>query len=99
MTSADSKAQPKLNAQQEYDLKVEYFNGMVEGEVRLLWKKHKEDLSWYEKMFGDGIKFTVIQPENFVRPEPIVEKKEKVVEKKKEVNKQPAKKNYFCNSG
>ena len=89
------KGTTKLVADQEYDLKVEYFNGMVEGEVRLLWKMHKERLSWYERMFGDGIEFTVITPGHFLRPDvPILAKKEEAKPKppKKVKKKTPAKK-------
>lgn len=81
----------ELKAHQEYDLKVEYFNGMFEGEVRLLWKKNKEKLTWSERLFGDGIKYTVIPAENFVRPElpalPAQEKKKVIKEKKKPLSK------------
>ena len=71
-----------LVANKKYDLKVEYFNGLLEGEVRLLWKKHKEDPSWYEWAFGDGIEFTVIPTQNFLAPpKPIELEKEVVVEK------------------
>ncbi|MEM9545659.1 MAG: PA14 domain-containing protein [Bacteroidota bacterium] len=89
------KGTTQLAANQEYNLKVEYFNGMIEGEVRLLWKMHKEDLSWYERMFGDGIEFTVIAPEHFLRPEePVLAKKEDVKPKppKKKKKKTPQKK-------
>ncbi len=82
-----------LVAKKEYDLKVEYFNGMIEGEVRLLWKKHKEELTWYERLFGDGIEFSVITAENFVPPkEPVKNEKEVVVETKKKVKKKKTKK-------
>lgn len=72
----------ELKANYEYDLKVEYFNGMIEGEVRLLWKKHKEELSWYERVFGDGILPTVITSDNFIppmTPEKVEKTEEKVV--------------------
>jgi len=88
------KGTTKLTANQEYDLKVEYFNAMVEGEIRLLWKMHKEELSWYERLFGDGIEFAVIPAKNFLPPsEPIkVAMKEEVVKQKKKVEKTPPKK-------
>ena len=82
-----------LEAHQEYKLKVEYFNGLLEGEVRLLWMKHKEELSWYEQVFGEDIKFTVIAPENFLPPvEPIKIKKDDVAKTKKKVRKKSTKK-------
>jgi len=87
------KGTKDLIANKEYDLKVEYFNGMIEGEVRLLWKKHKEELSWYERLFGDGIEFSVISAENFIPPkEPIKIKKDVVVETKKKIKKTKTKK-------
>jgi outer membrane protein OmpA-like peptidoglycan-associated protein len=79
----------------EYDLKVEYFNGLLEGEVRLLWKKNKEELTWYEQVFGDGIKPTVIPARNFLSPDkPIkIEKEPDLAVKPKKKEKQiPAKK-------
>ena len=82
-----------LTAKQKYDLKVEYFNAMIEGEVRLLWKKHKEELSWYERAFGDGIEFTVIPAVNFLSPEePIKIEKEPAIKPKKKVKQAPTKK-------
>lgn len=66
-----------LIADKEYDLVVEYFNALYEGEIQLLWKKNKKELSWYERMFGDGIVYEVIDAEYFFRPE---------IPKKAEVN-------------
>ena len=80
-------------ANQEYKLKVEYFNGLLEGEVRLLWMKHKEKLSLYERMFGEETNFKVIAPEYFLPPvEPVKVKKDVVVQTKKKVNKTSTKK-------
>ena len=82
-----------LVAQKKYDLKVEYFNGLFEGEVRLLWKRHKEELSWYERVFGDGIKSTVIPAENFLSPdEPTEIVEEPAIKPKKTVKRKLIKK-------
>lgn len=65
-------------ANTEYDLKVEYFNALIEGEVRLLWKipKTKDELSWSEYLFGESKKHTVIAPEYFLRPDEIEDNNE-----------------------
>ncbi len=87
------KGTTDLVAHKEYDLKVEYFNGMLEGEVRLLWKKNKEDPSWHERVFGDDIEFTVILAENFLSPtETIKIDIEPEVKPKKIVKQTPPKK-------
>lgn len=61
----------KLVANQEYDLKVEYFNALNEGEVRLLWamEKSKDEQSWYERLFGVTYNYEVIRSNFFIRPE------------------------------
>ena len=66
-----------LEANQMYDLKVEYFNALIEGEVRLLWKIPTEEKSWYEYLFGDDKSFTVIAPQYFYRPETPNQREEK----------------------
>lgn len=76
-----------LVAHKEYKLKVEYFNALNEGEVRLLWRLHKEKLSWYERLFGENIEYAVIPPLNFLPPVEPVKKKEPVVLKTKKVEK------------
>lgn len=88
------KGTKDLVANKKYDLKVEYFNGLLEGEVRLLWKKHKEDPTWTEWAFGDGIEFAVIPTENFLSPpKPVIPVKDVVSETpKKETPPKPAKK-------
>jgi len=46
----------QLIAGETYTLKVEYFNALLEGEVRLLWQipgVEKEE-SWFEYFFGDA---------------------------------------------
>ncbi len=60
-----------LVANQEYDLKVEYFNALNEGEVRLLWamEKSKDEQSWYERLFGVTYNYEVISSNFFIRPE------------------------------
>jgi len=56
----------KLDADHEYELKVEYFNALHEGEITLLWKIPPKEKKWYHRWFdGD---FEVISPEYFRRP-------------------------------
>ena len=62
-----------LEAYQEYDLKVEYFNALIEGEVRLLWRIPKTEKTWLERVFGESKKHIVIAPEYFLRPDEIYE--------------------------
>ena len=61
----------KLTAGAEYDLKVEYFNALNEGEIKLLWdiEKSKEKQSWFERVFGVEHKHKVIDAKYFLRPE------------------------------
>jgi outer membrane protein OmpA-like peptidoglycan-associated protein len=65
-----------LVAHRDYDLKVEYFNALIEGEVRLLWKIPTEEKTWYERIFGDDNSHTVIAPEYFFRPDEFNQKKD-----------------------
>jgi len=82
-----------LESNQKYKLKVEYFNALLEGEVRLLWMMHKEELSWYERMFGEEKNFTVIAPEYFLPiPEPIKTSQDIAVKTNKKVSKKSTKK-------
>lgn len=72
-------AEKKLVANEEYDIKVEYFNALYEGEIKLLWdiKKAKEDLSWSEYFFGAKPQYQVIHSDYFVRAkEEVVESEE-----------------------
>jgi outer membrane protein OmpA-like peptidoglycan-associated protein len=87
------KGTTNLIEHKEYDLKVEYFNGLLEGEVRLLWKMNKEDPSWFERFFGDDIGFTVIPAINFLSPTQAIKiESEPEVKPKKIVKKIPPKK-------
>ncbi len=43
----------KMVAGRFYDLKVEYFNALVEGEITLLWDIPEENESWFESWFVD----------------------------------------------
>ncbi len=60
-----------LVADQEYDIQVEYFNALIEGEVRLLWKipRTKKEHSWFEYFFGEDKSHSVIAPKYFFRPD------------------------------
>ena len=44
-----------LEKDKKYDLKVEYFNGMIEGEIRLLWELPSEKSIW-GSFFGTDAK-------------------------------------------
>jgi len=60
-----------LTAGTLYDLKVEYFNALHEGEVQLQWAidPPKEKQSWYERVFGVEHNFKKITAEHYVRKE------------------------------
>ncbi len=58
-----------LVANQEYKIRIEYFNALIEGEVRLLWKIPRDELSWYERIFGEDHSHTVIAPKYFFLPD------------------------------
>ncbi len=55
-------------ANRAYNITVEYFNALNEGEIRLLWKIPNAEKSWYETIFG-GEEAVVIAPEYFVQPD------------------------------
>lgn len=76
----------KLVANQEYDLKVEYFNALYEAEIKLMWavEKPKDDQTWTEYFFGVDYPYEVIGSDYFVRPE-IPEPPKKVVKQAKPV--------------
>lgn len=61
----------ELIANQEYDIKVEYFNALNEGEIKLQWaiKKSKEEESWKEYFFGQEPQYQIIHSDYFVREE------------------------------
>ncbi|MFT6810378.1 MAG: outer membrane protein OmpA-like peptidoglycan-associated protein [Saprospiraceae bacterium] len=56
-----------MQAGQFYDLKVEYFNALIEGEVRLMWEIPEEDEAWYDRLFSKG-EPEIIHPEYFYKP-------------------------------
>lgn len=60
-----------LIAGQTYKLKVEYFNALLEGEVRLLWKIPgvEKEKSWYEFFFGVSDPYSVIPSTNLFYPD------------------------------
>ena len=65
----------KVNLEKDtkYDLKVEYFNGMIEGEIRLLWELPSEESIW-GNFFGSNAK--VIDSRFFTQtPEPVLASK------------------------
>lgn len=59
-----------LEAGKSYDLRVEYFNALLEGEVELLWSlpRKEEDYSWYEQLFGASKDYVTIPPGNYLLP-------------------------------
>lgn len=61
------KGKVKMEGNREYDLKVEYFNALIEGEVRLLWSIPDPDPSWYSRWLSDD--YVVIDAEYFVQPD------------------------------
>ena len=56
----------RLEANKEYDLKVEYFNALIEGEITLLWKIPPKKKKWYSHFFSGD--YVVIAPEYFRQP-------------------------------
>ena len=71
------KGEVKMEAGKFYDLKVEYFNALIEGEITLLWNIPDRDESWFSHWWGDEAE--VIEPVYFFQPkgslpEPMVER-------------------------
>jgi outer membrane protein OmpA-like peptidoglycan-associated protein len=64
-----------LEAGQQYDLRVEYFNALLEGEVELLWSlpRKEEDYSWYEQLFGVSKDYVTIPTGNYLLPTEVEE--------------------------
>ncbi len=56
----------KMEAGKFYDLKVEYFNALVEGEITLLWEIPDPDESWFDSWFGKEA--TVVDARYFFQP-------------------------------
>ena len=44
----------KMNGGQSYRLKVEYFNALIEGEIRLLWKFSEKKPNWFRNVMNSG---------------------------------------------
>lgn len=69
----------KMKADKFYDIKVEYFNALLEAEITLMWKlPEDENRGWFDKMWNGTEVPQVIQSEYFLQPveEEIVEQKE-----------------------
>ena len=76
----------KMEAGRFYDLKVEYFNALIEGEITLLWSIPKENESYFDSWFED--KAEVIDANYFYLPKesrPIQLNENPIVEKKREI--------------
>lgn len=81
--------QVKMEAGKQYDLKVEFFNALVEAEITLLWELPSEEAS-FPGLFGRN--FKVVEPEYFLqapeqkppppKPAPKVEVAESATENK-----------------
>ncbi|MEO1259686.1 MAG: PA14 domain-containing protein [Bacteroidota bacterium] len=56
----------KMEAGKMYDLKIEYFNALVEGEITLLWELPEAGESWFSDWFSDDKK--VVEAEYFYQP-------------------------------
>ena len=55
-----------LEAFQSYDLRVEYFNALIEGEIRLLWDIPEGSRNWFSNLLGN--QFKVIGSDFFHMP-------------------------------
>ncbi len=85
----------QLEEGQLYDLKVDYFNALIEGEVTLLWKIPEAETSLTDRLYGKEA--VVIEPEYFSHEEvertaliDVALKKERESEKIIEVAPKPA---------
>ncbi len=57
----------KLEKGAYYDLKIEYFNAMIEGEIEVLWKIPDPNKSWWNRMFDTDYK--TIKAEYYYQPD------------------------------
>lgn len=70
-----AKGKFKMVAGEYYDIKIEYFNALLEGEIKLFWIFPRPDnLSWYESFWYED-KEEIIASSYFLQPQ-----EEKVVE-------------------
>lgn len=84
-----SSGELSMKAGEYYDIKIEYFNAMLEAELTLLWTLPKpENLSWYEQ-FWYKEKEEIVPSQYFFQPikqvEEIEQIEEVVVEIKQEI--------------
>ena len=58
----------KLNEGKYYDIKIEYFNGLNEAEIKLFWNLPKpENLGWYDNLWYDD-KEEIVPAKYFFQP-------------------------------
>lgn len=65
-----SEGKIRMEAGKYYDLKVEYFNALIEGEITLLWQlpEKEEERSWFDRWWN-GDNFEVVPAEYLFQPE------------------------------
>ena len=68
-----SKGTVKMETDTFYDLKIEYFNALIEAELRLFWKLPKKEKvvesSWFDRWWnGEENKAVIIPAEYFAPP-------------------------------
>ncbi|MGK0363408.1 MAG: outer membrane protein OmpA-like peptidoglycan-associated protein [Saprospiraceae bacterium] len=75
-----SKGTIKMKEGEYYDIKIEYFNALFEGEIKLFWIfPRAENLSWYENLWYED-KEEIVPGKYFLQPQ----EEEKVVELEEE---------------
>lgn len=62
-----AKAEIDLKAGIQYQIKIEYFNAMLEGEIKLYWELPKEDQSWWKSLIA-STEYELIGAEYFYFP-------------------------------
>lgn len=57
----------EMEAGRYYDLKVEYFNALIEGEITLMWSLPNDEQSWFDEWWN-GKQADIIPSEAFYQP-------------------------------
>jgi outer membrane protein OmpA-like peptidoglycan-associated protein len=73
----------KMKAGQQYDIRVEYFNGILEGQIQLMWELPEQNMSMLDKFMSkpELINRKYFSPPPAPEAEPVPEAKPVVIQK------------------
>ena len=81
----------KMKAGQQYDIRVEYFNGILEGQIQLRWELPNENMSMLDKFMSkpEPIQRKYFTPPPAPEAEPVPEAKPVVIQRMDPVDSKP----------